>query len=52
MFDSREKACMASEIMREVRKADKGEGSSATVVDTNITLARKAAVTYRVKGNA
>ena len=43
MFDSREKACLAYEISREVLKTDKGEEPKASEIDANINLARKAA---------
>ena len=43
VFDSREKACLAYEISREVLKADKGEEPKPSEVDANINLARKAA---------
>ena len=43
VFDSREKACFAYEISREVLKTDKGEDPKPSEIDANINLARKAA---------
>lgn len=43
VFDSREKACLAYEISREVLKTDKGEDPKPSEIDANINLARKAA---------
>jgi hypothetical protein len=43
VFDSREKACLAYEISREVLKTDKGEEPKSSEIDANINLARKAA---------
>jgi hypothetical protein len=43
VFDSREKACLAYEISREVLKTDKGEEPKSSEIEANINLARKAA---------
>lgn len=43
MFDTREKACLAYEISREVLKTDKGEDPKPSEIEANINLARKAA---------
>lgn len=43
VFDTREKACLAYEISREVLKTDKGEDPKPSEIEANINLARKAA---------